>query len=237
MIGPAPRLEVRRIVRAMRAERRAVARLHLTQLPESDLSELGEAFLEHFYYGALLDDDRYFCMAVLVDDDVAGFTAFSSATSAVIQRGVLRSVPLLAGIVLARIVRRPAAIARLWRIARSFLSLGAESYAEIPAEVMSTAVDPRYRTLEFHRRTGVNVSRTLYETTARTLASRGVREVKGFTRRSNHLVHAAISSLGWRKVFEGPHPRGTGTEDTCIWTWDVAEGLRRIGAGPAAPAG
>ena len=219
---------IARLTRDQTHLRHAVARLHRDELPESDGAHLGQAFLFHFVYGALLDDPRYHCYVYLHEQEPAGFTAFSTDYQAVYKRGARRHFPLLSWVLTKAVLQQPERLKLLLKISRFASAMDKEAYAEIPTEILSTAVAKPFRTLAFFQRTGVRIANALYSNTARVLLDEGVTQLKGFTRKSNVLVNATISHLGWKKVFEGTHPRGRGEEQTCIWLWDLKEAEKRL---------
>lgn len=206
----------------------AVTLLHLSELGGSGLALLGKEFLFRFYYGCFLEDPTYFCYFYTVDGIVAGFTSFSSDVRKVCLRGVYRNWPALAWTVLAAIANRPARISTVFELAGSLFSMKREPYSEILAEGMSTAVAKPYRSLEFYQRTGINIATALYLTMARVLAQQGVKQVKGFTMKSNMLVSTSLSYLGWKKVYEGFHPRGSREHEKCLWIWDLEAAVKRF---------
>jgi hypothetical protein len=213
----------------MDAERQAVAAMLRSELEESDAVALGNIFLEQFYYGRLLDDPDYFCFIYRIDESVAGFITFTTDLGKVYRRALRSSWWHLAAIVAQTVVRDPARIPALISVARTLLSLQQEPYSDIRAETLTTAVSRNYRSLEFFRRTGINVAKELYQAMALELLAHRVGSIKGFTRKSNVMVHAAIGALGWRKVWEGQNHRRRDAEPTCIWIWDVAQAAQRFG--------
>lgn len=222
-------METLRLLPSMETDRRAVAELHHHELPDSALAELGADVLYRTYYGDLLNQPGYFCYIYKVDGAVAGFAAFSTDCGKVFREAVKRHWPLLFGAFAKRLLKDPAGIKKLWKLAGSAVSMEREPFAEIKAEAMSTAVAAPYRSVEFFKRTGLHVSRSLYLTMARVLYANGIRTVKGFTRKSNVRVNASLGSLGWKKVYEGYKTRGAVVEPTCLWTWDLEAAIKRWG--------
>lgn len=209
---------IQRLTHKMTAERAAVARLHIAELPDSELSAFGYEFLYRFYYGSLLRDPDYFCYVYSVDGDVAGFTAFSTDSRKVCRRALVRSWVGMAGSAAAATLRRLATLATVLKMAGSLFS-PMPALADVRAEAMSTAVAGRYRSPEYFRRTGTNISQALYLTIARTLHELGVAKVKGYTRKSNVLVNASLSYLGWKKIAE---------KNACLWVWDTETAVKRF---------
>ena len=92
---------------------------------------------------------------------------------------------------------------------------------EIKAEAMSTAVAKVYRDVAFFRQTRINIAQSLYLTVAKVLNERGVKKVKGFTRKSNVFVNASLSFLGWKKI--------QSYSTSCLWVWDTESAIQRFG--------
>ncbi len=209
-----------RLTRVMERERATVATIHVEELPDSGLSVLGVPFLYHFYYGVLLDDPSYYCYAYVVDGEVAGFVAFSTDSRAVCRRAGLGSPLLLAWTLGARLIRQPSILADIFKSVRFFDQAKSVAGGDVRAEAMSTAVAKAYRGVDYFRRTGRNVGQELYFTIARVLNGRGIKKVKGFTRRSNVLVNASLSFLGWEKAAT--------VGESHLWTWDTEMAVKKF---------
>lgn len=219
-----------RLQPSMHALRAEVASLHATELPDGEMTRLGPAFLRDFYYGALLADPRYLCYVYLWDGRVAGSTAFSTDSAAVVRAGILRHSVRLAWVVVRALLERPARLRLVARLTAASLFMEAEPAADVRAEAMTTIVGRAYRTVEFHRATGKNVARELYLNMGRVLFSLGVRRVRGFTRPDNVLVTASLRQLGWARVAEARAIRGS-AGSAAVWVWDLAAAAERWSSG------
>lgn len=215
-----------RLLPSMRALRTEVAALHAAELPDGEMTALGQAFLREFYYGALLSDPRYLCYVYLWEGRVAGSTAFSTDSAAVVRASVLRHAAHLAWIVVRALLERPARLRLVVRLAAASLTMRDEPAADVRAEAMTTAVGRAYRTVEFHRATGKNVARELYLNMGRVLFGLGVRRVRGFTRPDNVLVSASLRQLGWQRVAEARAIRGS-AGSAVVWVWDLTAAAQR----------
>lgn len=216
-----PEENILRLQFSMVKERVEVAKIHAEELADSGLAALGEDFLMQFYYGVLLNDPDYYCYIYIVDGVVGGFTSFSINSRKVCQRAVCRYWPGLSWAVVKRIIRKPATILTVWKLTISLLSMKNEPYSDVLAEGMSTAVAKPYRSIEFFRKTGINIGRTLYMEMARVLAKMGVRKIKGYTRKANVFVSASLGYLGWKKVVDSCNPRGLAKEELSLWILDL----------------
>ena len=220
-------VSIERLRPDQRALRDQVAALHVHAVPYGDLAKLGQEVVRDFYHGILLDDPDFVDVVYLVDGVLAGFGSFSRDIAAVRRRALRRAWPRIVLLLLKACLRDPRRIRALYELSRTVASDGsAEPVEEQPApQALSLAVEERFRTVEFYRRSGLRIGRELYLHGGRELYLQGARHCGGQTRVDNPLAHATLRSLGWRRT-------GTahGGRDY-LWVWDLEAAARRFGFG------
>lgn len=141
----------------------ALTRLHMALLGHGPMARLGERFLRDVCYGVLARDRLLRAALFEVDDQPAGFVAWTNR-SITFHRHALRRHALRVAWALARsLADEPRRAGRLGKALWLMASRRAErELARDPlGEVLSIGVLPEYRTPQFLHRTGLRIGEAL----------------------------------------------------------------------------
>ncbi len=119
----------------------AVARIHQLSQEGTFLTSLGHAFLTLLYKEMSLSRQ---CLAfvALLDDEVIGFITGTLSTGEMFKEIALKRPFQLTWLVFKRALTRPSV---LWQAAQTFAYPGQANHTLPEAELLSLAVDPRWR--------------------------------------------------------------------------------------------
>jgi ribosomal protein S18 acetylase RimI-like enzyme len=178
---------------AVRADARAMARLHATRIDEGFLSSLGEGFLTRLYRRVVATADA--CGYVAVDErgDVVGFIACTGNVRKLYGSFLVRDGVVAGALAAPRLLRS-------WRRVLETLRYPATTTDLPDAEVLSVAVA--------RAAGGRGVGRSLVATAVDDLARRGVAAVKVVTGADNGTARAMYEACGFavaerREVHDG----------------------------------
>jgi ribosomal protein S18 acetylase RimI-like enzyme len=173
-----------RIRPARPADAASMARIHREALPEAFLSTLGERFLRRLY-AALAAESSELALVAENGHGVVGFAAGSASVGRFYRRFVLRHGAVAALSALPALTR-PGVLRRV----RETASHPANTASLPPAELLSIAVEPGYRS--------EGVGKLLAEGIVEGLAARGAGEVKVVVAEDNAGANRFYERLGFR---------------------------------------
>ena len=174
----------------------SVAQLHAQELREGLLARLGPGFLSRFYYRRVPAWPSGFCLVADFRGEVAGFVSATSDWQGLFGQVARRYRGELAVVVSTELLRHPGmlpVVGEAWR----FLRTAPQLPEDAPGEILSLAVAPAFRTLEFARRTGVRVGAMLGTAALRRLAEMGVGRVRALVRADNTMANILYQHLGF----------------------------------------
>jgi ribosomal protein S18 acetylase RimI-like enzyme len=176
-----------------------LARLHLTLLPNSPISLLGELFARSFYYKLLPKQGLLFGAVAYVDQQPVGFIVVTDKPNEFMRSALKRHFLYLVGVVMVSVLMNPikrlAAIREAWQIMSSLPQL------EIPdseGELLSFGVLPEYRLSEFGQQSGHYVAADLLNTIVDPLKQRGMDSVRAIVDTDNQVARSFYRKHGWQ---------------------------------------
>ncbi len=184
-------------VRSLRAEDiPAVARLHADELREGILARLGEEFLARFYYRYIPESPTACCVVYEYDGQVAGFIAATTDWAHLFQSVARRHWGALVGVFLATVILKPSRWGAVGE-AVAFLSHPPAMPDDAPSEMLSLAVAPAYRSLQFMQRTNIRVAQALGQAALDCLRDHRGKQVRALVRADNLMANIFYRNLGF----------------------------------------
>lgn len=179
----------------------AIARLHAEQLKEGVLARLGPEFLARFYYRHVPFWPTSCCLVFEHDGQVAGFVAATTAWRTLFGEVARRRWLALTAALLRLTAEGPRRWQACWE-AGAFMFRPPRVLDDAPAEVLSLAVAPAFRSTEFVQRTGLRIGHALGQAALAQLEARGARKVRALVRVDNAMAHVLYQHLGFHSVGE-----------------------------------
>jgi len=158
-----------------------VAEIHAMVLPRSPIPKLGKEFIEKFYYAKLIENNTFFCDVYEFEGKIAGFIAYTTNSKKLLRDEMKKHWWLITSIILKTILKRPSVIFVLFSTILLILKQGKEPAAHIAPEVLSFAVLPEYRSVDFYKRHQIKIAHELFKNMLEKYKQLNVREFKLFT--------------------------------------------------------
>src|SRR3989338_1089192 len=142
---------------------------------------MGEEFLGEVYYTTLLKDNGTFCLGYRWQGDLAGFIC-STSNAAILSRKLTTSnlfrFPIIAGKIL---LRNPKRIGVFWGLVRFVLEESSAEAKMVKAQLLSFAIDERFRSVEFFKKHSIKIANELFYAAVEQLKQRQVTKFKVIT--------------------------------------------------------
>jgi ribosomal protein S18 acetylase RimI-like enzyme len=193
----------------------AVADLHLKLLDWGPISRLGRQFLERFVYSHLVHHGLLKAALFEVEGQPVGFIAYTPYSMTFHRISVREHWKALIYNVMLSLLRNPLLIPRMVKASRLVFSRRAKKRrGEDPiGEILAIGVLPEFSSPEFLSRTGLRISRELFDLALTFFKSQGVRKMRLAVDEFNKPALIFYSSLGGK--FE-PYDQG-GNSMIEIW--------------------
>jgi hypothetical protein len=150
-------------------------------LPDTMAARLGERF-NALYFRSVLEERHCFTDGYFVDGRLVGFLAYSATASAMLRAVVQRHRLGFAMATLIGLLRSPATLGAVLRIAMSILARRPEPGSEIEAEMLSLGVRPEFRGRRDVDGRIVRVAHELVQHAFGVLRASGASRVKAFVK-------------------------------------------------------
>lgn len=182
-----------------------VAKIHASELPHSPIPRLGHEFMTRFFYGKLLHDPLFYCYVFCHQGKTAGFISFSVDSKKLFRNGIRHHFLLLCRIILKTIVCQPQTLPVVFASILFMKSQKKEVLADIDAEVLTFAILPEFRTVEFYKNTGVKVGEALFSKMAQKYNELKVKQIKLFTETKKANLLAKLFYTSFHMKIEGTY--------------------------------
>jgi ribosomal protein S18 acetylase RimI-like enzyme len=182
------------------AARAAAAFLHAMILPGSPVVRLGHRFMTEYYYRDLVEEGLLGAFVAWVDDQPAGFVAYTQRPHDFMVEGLRRHPLKIASLVGGAFLARPSRVLVVGR-ALGILKRRRDDLATGPAydaEILSLGVLPQYRSPAFRRATGRHLGRELFERAVERIRADGGRRVGTLVEARDLETAVFLHSLGCR---------------------------------------
>jgi len=176
----------------------AIADLHMELLDYGPMAGLGWRFVRDVCYAAHMRENLLKVDLVTVDDEPAGFIAYTPYSIGFHREGLGKHW-FLAGFVLARsLIARPSRMAKLGRALKVLWSRRGETVlGEDPlGEVVCVAVRKKYLAPSFVRKSGIRLSEFLIRHAQRELPKSGARKLRMIVDADNKPVLMLYHLMG-----------------------------------------
>lgn len=174
-----------------------VSLVHETILPQSFLARLGPKFLREFYYPGLLASPLGCGFVCIVEGQLAGFTVGTVADRTFFKSLVASDWVTLARVTTLSLLGDHRRLAAILRGVRFILAPPSHYDDGTEAVIVTTAIRPEFRSLEFVRATGMRVAHDLTAAITRFFHQQGASRVKTHIETYNLLAHAFYTSFGF----------------------------------------
>lgn len=186
-------------IRAISAESNGIvadiSRLHVTLLPRSPLSRLGEGFLRDFYYRVLPAERILFAVVAYADSVPCGFISATAQVEKSMLQAALRHPFVLAKSLGASIARSPKRIGAMVNVLRIRQET---SRGRRVGELLSFGVLEKYCRPPYVTAGGLRIPDALYEDVMNLLRTSQVSEVRAFVDEDNIGARLFYSARGWK---------------------------------------
>lgn len=178
-------------------EIRDVASMHADLLPHSPVVELGQSFMQRFYYRVLPKDGLIRGVAAYVDDEPGGFIVYTREPSTFMRSAARRHFLALAFSLGLAVLSQPKRLKSL-NEARSISSeLDEDNRSTEVAELLSFGVLAPFRTRKFMKESGVQLSAALMDAAVSDLQAEGAGRVRSVVDQDNLEARMFYLGNGW----------------------------------------
>ena len=200
-----------------------VSALHMELLGFGPLAALGERFVREICYRALMRSQVLRVVLLRVDDEPAGFVAFTASSYSFHREGLKKHLPRAALEFARAALGQRGGLRKAVRAVRWVVSRRGEHAADPQSggEVVCVAVRPRYLRKQMNGK--LRASEYLIDYAARELRRQGVRQMRMVVQAENKAVLLLYHLLGAR--FE-PYELG-GEPQVQVWFELGEDGLKR----------
>ncbi len=171
----------------------AVAAIHRQVLPNDLLSRLGISFMERYLYSKVIDSPWAVGYVYLYNQRVVGYIT-GTTNSAAFYRYTWSEMLTLPFFLLPSLICRPMLLGDLTE-AMEFSRVKNIFFVE--AEIASVGVLPEYRSIDFYKKTKLNIAAELNRYLIRDLRSIGIKELFGIFRSDNTPAIVTYQNLGF----------------------------------------
>jgi ribosomal protein S18 acetylase RimI-like enzyme len=184
----------------------AVASLHVRLLPHG-IGQLGPRFLLDFLYRPGVRSGKLHVGLARVDSVPGGFVTYTTDSSAYAAAGLRGQLGTALSALARSAIRDPRILIAAWRMFRK-TGERSEGLAESSdAEILAFGVLPEYREGQFVRRTGIRLSRSLFDHAAARLREMGHTSLQANIEADNLATLQFYRYLGGRFAVMPPgHP-------------------------------
>jgi ribosomal protein S18 acetylase RimI-like enzyme len=176
-----------------------LAKLHLTLLPNSPISLLGELFARSFYYKLLPKQGLIFGAVAYVDHQPVGFVVVTQCPNQFMQDGLRRNFLYLIVVIIVSILSNPIQrLAAIVEVVQIMKSLPTMAIAHSEAELLSFGVLPAYRFSQFGKDSGHHVAADLLHTIVEPIKAHGLKSVRAIVDMDNQAARAFYRKTGWQ---------------------------------------
>jgi ribosomal protein S18 acetylase RimI-like enzyme len=202
-----------------------VSALHMELLGFGPLAALGERFVREICYRALMRSRVLRVMLLRVDDEPAGFVAFTASSYSFHREGLKKHLPRVALELARAALGQRGGLRKAVRAVRWVVSRRGEQAADPQSggEVVCVAVRPRFLRKQPATNSKLRASEYLIDYAARELRREGVRQMRMVVQAENKAVLLLYHLLGAR--FE-PYELG-GEPQVQVWFELGEDGLKR----------
>jgi len=141
-----------------------VSALHYHLLPNSPIPQLGNEFMEGFYYKQLIKYNLINCLICIEKDEVIGFIVFTKFPKDFMLNGIIKSPIDLAISLIIGIFKKPARLIIIFKIILLALTRGSTSIPENTSEILSMGVKKKFRNRVIPN-SGLKISHALFQKT------------------------------------------------------------------------
>jgi ribosomal protein S18 acetylase RimI-like enzyme len=173
--------------------------LHGATLPTSPVALLGDRFMEQFYYKQLPRHHFIFGAVAYVDRQPAGFIVATRDPEGFMGAAIRRHWGSLLWTLGLSILQEPrkrfGAIWEAWQIMRH---RAPQQTPLAGAELLSFGVLPQYRSAQFCRQTGLQISADLLNAMVKKLGQEGATTIRAVVDADNTSAKLFYHAMGWR---------------------------------------
>lgn len=159
---------------------RKVSKMHLELLPWGPMSRMGRLFLERFCYTVLINEGLMKAFLYEVDNKPAGFIAYTQCSITFHRTAIKKHFFYVVYIITISILRNPLLVLNLIKAIRVVLSRrGEQRNGEDPsAEILAVGVYPEFRTPQFIRKNGLQISHELFNNAVAYFKGVGIKKMR-----------------------------------------------------------
>lgn len=142
-----------------------ITKMHLDLLPWGPLARLGRLFLQRFCYYVLVKDDVMRAALYEVNDQPAGFVAYTANSTTFHRTALKKHWPYVIYLALLSVIRNPLLISRVIKAVRLMISRSTEKNSGFCplGEILAIGVRPEFRSPQFIYSTGLRISHELFK--------------------------------------------------------------------------
>jgi ribosomal protein S18 acetylase RimI-like enzyme len=181
---------------------RDLTMLHTATLPTSPVALLGDRFMAQFYYKKLPRHNFIFGAVAYVDHQPAGFIVATRDPEGFMGAAMRRYWGALVWTLGLSLLQEPrkrfSAIWEAWQVMRHRVPSPQPDQQKLAgAELLSFGVLPQYRSAQFSRQTGLQISADLLRAMVKKLSLEGASSIRAVVDADNTSAKLFYHAMGW----------------------------------------